>query len=47
MHDLDPLNLRVQPEHARLAPAPADRAIPQLSSRLEEMNSGRPVMSGA
>lgn len=35
MHDLDPLNLRVQPEHARLAPAPADRAIPQLSSRLE------------
>ena len=47
VNNLDPPKLRFQPEQPSVAPASTDPAISQLSSRLKEMNAGRPVMSEA
>jgi hypothetical protein len=35
VNDLDPRDLRFQLEHPRVAPAPADRAVAELGSRLK------------
>ena len=45
--NLNPLYRRFQPGHPRVAPAAADRAIPELSARLESDEHGRPLVIDA